>query len=68
MTAYQTPYYRRPQPAATHSWTRAAQARIHHGKAEEIHLDACGETRDVTSALGTVFTLTPEGRLTAKQP
>ncbi|WP_322872040.1 hypothetical protein [Streptomyces goshikiensis] len=68
MTAYQAHYYRRPQPAATNSWTHAAQARIHHGKAEGIQLDACGETRDATSAIGTVFTLTPEARLTAKQP
>ncbi|MGW3061616.1 hypothetical protein ACWC98_37725 [Streptomyces goshikiensis] len=50
------------------SWTHAAQARIHYGKAEEIHLDAYGETRDATSPFGTVFTLTPDGRLTAKQP
>ncbi|MER5570323.1 hypothetical protein ABT083_29570 [Streptomyces goshikiensis] len=68
MTACQAPYYRRPQPAASDSWTHAAQARIHHGKAEEIQLNACGETRDATSAIGTVFTLTPEARLTAKQP
>ncbi|MGW2988461.1 hypothetical protein [Streptomyces sp. ADI91-18] len=68
MTAYQAPYYRRLQPAATNSWIHAAQARIHHGKAEGIHLDACGETRDAASAIGIVFTLTPEGRLTARQP
>ncbi|MFE6268600.1 hypothetical protein ACFVQ9_07375 [Streptomyces goshikiensis] len=68
MTECQAPYYRRPQPAASDSWTHAAQARIHHGKAEGIHLDACGETRDAASAFGTVFTLTPEGRLTARQP
>ncbi|MFE3632080.1 hypothetical protein [Streptomyces goshikiensis] len=50
------------------TWTHAAQARIHDGKAEDIYLNAYGETHDATSAFGTVFTLTPEGRLTAKQP
>ncbi|MGW2988157.1 hypothetical protein [Streptomyces goshikiensis] len=58
-------------PWSTHvrinSWTHAAQAHIHYGKAEDIYLDAYGETRDATS-FGTVFTLTPEGRLTAKKP
>lgn len=50
------------------SWTHAAQARIHYGKAEEIHLDAYGETaRDTSGMFRTDFTLTPDGRLTARQ-
>ncbi|MFJ9078315.1 hypothetical protein ACIRO3_24230 [Streptomyces sp. NPDC102278] len=53
----------------TNSWAHAAQARIHYGKAEDIHLDAYGETvRDTGRMSPTDFTLTPDGGLTARQP
>lgn len=50
------------------SWTHAAQASLNYGKAEGISLNAYGETvHGVTVMDRTVFTLTPDGRLTAKQ-
>ncbi|MER5776974.1 hypothetical protein ABT144_22300 [Streptomyces sp. NPDC002039] len=53
----------------TNSWVHAAQARIHYGKAEDVDLDAYGETARKTSGMfPTDFTLTPDGRLTARQP
>ncbi|MFJ3520708.1 hypothetical protein [Streptomyces sp. NPDC090131] len=48
------------------TWGDAAQADIHFGKAEDIFLRAYGKTARVTSMMQTtVFTLTPDGRLTA---
>ncbi|MER6519241.1 hypothetical protein ABT246_20630 [Streptomyces sp. NPDC001553] len=53
----------------TNSWVPAAQARIHYGKAEAVDLDAYGETaRETSGMFSTDFTLTPDGRLTARQP
>ncbi|MET9887381.1 hypothetical protein ABZZ20_30435 [Streptomyces sp. NPDC006430] len=51
------------------TWSRAAEARINMGKAEEIMLTAYGDTARGASATGdTVFTLTPDGKLTANRP
>ncbi|MFD5618698.1 hypothetical protein [Streptomyces yangpuensis] len=51
------------------TWGRAAEADIHFGKAEDIVLQAYGKTARETSMTGpTVFTLTPDGRLTASRP
>ncbi|MFF4268249.1 hypothetical protein [Streptomyces virginiae] len=48
------------------TWGEAAQADIHFGKAEDLYLRAYGKTVRVTSMMEpTVFTLTPDGRLTA---
>ncbi|MFD9378064.1 hypothetical protein ACFWBH_21385 [Streptomyces sp. NPDC059999] len=50
------------------SWVPAAQARVHYGKAEDVHLDAFGGTDHDTSVFfRTAFTLTPDGRLTVKE-
>ncbi|WP_327411513.1 hypothetical protein [Streptomyces sp. NBC_01233] len=50
------------------TWSRAAQARIDWGKAEGIDLNAYGRTaRDISIMHRTVFTLTPDGKLTAKR-
>ncbi|MFE2288901.1 hypothetical protein ACFXDJ_32610 [Streptomyces sp. NPDC059443] len=59
-------------PWSTHvrvsSWTHASQARLHYGKAEGIDLNAYGETAHAANATGHIdFTLTPDGRLTAKR-
>ncbi|WP_404962581.1 hypothetical protein [Streptomyces sp. 147326] len=51
------------------TWSHAAQARVNWGKAEEIELNAYGRAaRGTTATHRTVFTLTPDGKLTAKQP
>ncbi|WP_371619445.1 hypothetical protein [Streptomyces sp. NBC_00454] len=50
------------------SWTHAAQADLHYGKAEDLSLNAYGETVHGDTVMERmVFTLTPDGRLTAKQ-
>ncbi|MER6443704.1 hypothetical protein [Streptomyces venezuelae] len=50
------------------AWGDAAQADIHFGKAEDLTLRAYGTTARVTSMMEpTVFTLTPDGRLTARR-
>ncbi|MCX5151811.1 hypothetical protein OHB36_34545 [Streptomyces sp. NBC_00320] len=49
-------------------WGDAAEADIHLGKAEDLTLRAYGKTASVTSTMDpTVFTLTPDGRLTARR-
>ncbi|MFJ7780685.1 hypothetical protein [Streptomyces yangpuensis] len=51
------------------TWGHAAEADIHYGKAEHIVLQAYGKTvRETGTAGATVFTLTPDGRLTASRP
>ncbi|WP_405680596.1 hypothetical protein OG239_05645 [Streptomyces sp. NBC_00868] len=50
------------------TWSQAAEARINWGKAEAIELNAYGKTaRDTTVTHRTVFTLTPDGKLTAQR-
>ncbi|MFG2994548.1 hypothetical protein ACGFZK_35525 [Streptomyces sp. NPDC048257] len=50
------------------TWGDAAQADIHFGKAEDLTLRAYGKTARATSMMEpTVFTLTPDGRLTARR-
>ncbi|MFJ8563315.1 hypothetical protein [Streptomyces sp. NPDC093514] len=50
------------------TWGDAAQADIHCGKAEDLTLHAYGKTARTTSTMQpTVFTLTPDGRLTARR-
>ncbi|WP_330300218.1 hypothetical protein [Streptomyces sp. NBC_00503] len=50
------------------SWAHAAQADLQYGKAAGLSLNAYGETvHGVTPLGGISFTLTPDGRLTAKQ-
>lgn len=49
-------------------WTHASQARVNYGKAEEIYLDAYGETaRGTSMTFPTDFALTRDGRLTANR-
>ncbi|MFE2143416.1 hypothetical protein ACFXA3_17035 [Streptomyces sp. NPDC059456] len=49
-------------------WGDAAEADIHFGKAEDLTLHAYGKTVSATSMMEpTVFTLTPDGRLTARR-
>ncbi|MFE9635804.1 hypothetical protein [Streptomyces sp. NPDC006463] len=50
------------------TWSQAAEAQINWGKAEAIELNAYGKTaRGTTTTDRTVFTLTPDGKLTAKR-
>ncbi|MFE6845382.1 hypothetical protein [Streptomyces sp. NPDC057686] len=50
-------------------WSRAAEAEIHWGKAEQISLRAYGDADHDTSAMngGVTFTLTPDGKLTGSR-
>ncbi|MGW7104512.1 hypothetical protein [Streptomyces sp. NPDC054838] len=51
------------------TWTHAAQAQMHYGKAEDISLGAYGKTVHESSVIDqNTFTLTPDGRLTAQHP
>ncbi|WP_405443837.1 hypothetical protein OG373_40025 [Streptomyces avidinii] len=50
------------------TWGDAAQAEIHFGKAEDLTLHAYGKTARATGMMQpTVFTLTPDGKLTARR-
>ncbi|MFI7359020.1 hypothetical protein ACIBTP_34465 [Streptomyces avidinii] len=50
------------------TWGDAAQADIHYGKAEDLTLNAYGKTARATTMMrSTVFTLTPDGTLTARR-
>ncbi|MFD7105466.1 hypothetical protein [Streptomyces celluloflavus] len=51
------------------SWSDAAEAYVHMGKAEDFTMEAYGTSADATTVMdGTRFTLAPGGEVTGQQP
>ncbi|MET9149108.1 MULTISPECIES: hypothetical protein [unclassified Streptomyces] len=51
------------------SWSNAAEASVHMGKAEDFTMKAYGTRAGAVTVMdGTRFTLTPDGRLTGQWP